>query len=90
MTYRIEHAKSERDSFGNYRYCIFEDDHLIAFYWHDYRGDEHGIEFLHGATDDSPVGRMTDFIEGGGPQPLVLSPRAVSYLKTKVQGKAAQ
>jgi hypothetical protein len=85
MTYRIEHSKSKRDSFGNYRYNIYKDDHLVAIYWHDFRGDEHGIEFLQGPKEDSPVGRMTDFIEGGGPQPLTLSTRAVSYLNRMIR-----
>ena len=80
MTYKIEHAKSNRDSFGNYRYCIYEDGCLIAYYWHDYRGDEHGIEFINGTSEPCPVGQMADFIEGGGPQPLALSDRAVAYL----------
>jgi hypothetical protein len=46
MAFRIEHAKTPREAFGPYRYHIFEDDRLIAQYWHDYRGDEHGIAFV--------------------------------------------
>ena len=83
MTYRIEQDTSKRESFGSYRYRIYEHDRLIAHYWHDHKGDEHGIEFVDGRREDWPVGRMIDFIEGGGPQPLVLSARAIAYLKQK-------
>lgn len=80
MSYSIERAGPTRGSFGDYRYRIFRDGQLMAYYWHDYRGDEHRIDFLDGSTQDCPVGRMSDFIEGGGPQPLVLSARAVAFL----------
>ena len=83
MNFTIEHSKANRDSFGNYTYRIFEDGRLIAHYWHDFRGDEHGIEFIDGTKESWPVGRMLDFIDGGGPKPLTLSERAVEYLKQK-------
>ena len=83
MSYRIKHADTKRENFGPYRYCIYEDDHLIALYWHDYRGDDHGIEFSDGTNEPSPVGRMVDFIQGGGPHPLVLCQRAIAYLKQR-------
>lgn len=66
-----------------YRYKILKDGILFARYWHDHRGDDHGIEFLNGIKESWPVGRMTDFLEGGGPQPLVLSKDAVAYLSKK-------
>ena len=84
MAFRIEYAKTPREAFGAYQYDIYEDDRLIAQYWHDYRGDEHGIAFVGGTSELWPVGRMTDFIEGGGPEPLALSERAVEYLTMKV------
>ncbi len=65
---------------GPYRYRIYKDGRLIAHYWHDFRGDDHGIEFIDGTKEQWPVGRMTEFIEGGGPEPLTLSNRAVAYL----------
>lgn len=83
MSYRIEYADLKRASFGNYRYRIYEDSRLIAHYWHDYRGDEHGIEFVNGTNEPWPVGHMTEFIQGGGPKPLTLSERAVAYLRQK-------
>jgi hypothetical protein len=64
MNFKIEHAKTERNSFGNCMYNIFRDGKLDAYYWHDYRGDEHGITFLNGKNETWPVGRMIDFIEG--------------------------
>jgi hypothetical protein len=84
VSYRIEQVDStKRQSFGAYTYRIYDGPRLIARYWHDYRGDEHGIEFLDGRSEDWPVGRMVDFIEGGGPEPLQLSERAVAYLKER-------
>jgi len=83
VSYKIERDESSRDSFAEYKYRIYEDGRLIAHYWHDYRGDEHGIEFVNGVSESCPVGCMTDFIEGGGPKPLVLSERAVFYIKQK-------
>ena len=80
MVYRVEHADVRRESFGDYRYLIFRDERLIAHYWHDYRGDEHGIEFVDGPAEAWPVGRMTDFLEGGGLEPLRLSELAIAYL----------
>ena len=84
MGFEIKHADSKRESFGEYRYNIFENGHLVARYWHDHRGDDHGIEFLNGTTEEWPVGRMVEFITGGGPQPLGLSDRAVTYLNKKL------
>lgn len=78
--YRVEQADTKRESLGEYRYRICQNDRLIAHYWHDYRGDEHGIEFVNGPTESCPVGRTTDFLEGGGPKPLQLSERAIAYL----------
>lgn len=79
MAYRVEQDPN-RDSSGNYRYRIYKDEALVARYWHDFRGDEHGIEFVNGISDPGPVGRMTDFLEGGGPQPLALSERGLAYM----------
>ncbi|WP_250626078.1 hypothetical protein [Pinirhizobacter soli] len=79
MDFTIEQDPA-RDSLGNYRYRIYKDGALVARYWHDFRGDEHGIEFVTGKSDSWPVGRMTDFLEGGGPEPLTLSERAVAYM----------
>jgi hypothetical protein len=79
MAYRIE-PEFGRDKFGNYRFRIYKNEKFVAHYWHDYRGDEHGIDFVTGLSDQWPVGRMTDFVEGGGPKPVALSARAVAYL----------
>ncbi|MBO9829839.1 hypothetical protein J7373_16420 [Xanthomonas sp. A2111] len=77
MRYRIE-QEPKRDAFGNYRYRIYDGIQLVARYWHDYRGDDHGIEFANGKNLPCP-GRMTDFIKGGGPEPMVLSEQAAAY-----------
>ena len=55
---------------------------LLAKYWHDSRGDDHGIDFLDGRTARQPVGGMTDFLEGGGPMPVQLTAAAIRYLTT--------
>jgi hypothetical protein len=78
---RIEQEKTQRPLPGEYRYRIYNGEQLVARYWHDHRGDEHGIEFINGKKEGWPIGRMVDFLEGGGPQPLVLSNRAVSYIR---------
>lgn len=84
MSFELKHAESQREFFGEYCYYIYEDSRLVARYWHDYRGDDHGIEFVNGTSEAWPVGRMVDFITGGGPQPLALSGRAVAYLNKKL------
>jgi len=83
MSFNIEQVDSTRKPSGNYTYKIYEDGNLIAHYWHDYRGDEHGIELVNGVNEPWPVGQMTDFIEGGGPKLLTLTERAVDYLNQK-------
>lgn len=84
MTFRIEQddTKARRPT-GEYTYRIYDGDRLIARYWHDLRGDDHGIEFIDGRTEFWPVGRMIEFLEGGGPEPIRLSRRAVKYLKAQ-------
>ena len=89
MPYRVERDGSGREPFGEYRYRIYDGDMLIANYWHDFRGDEHGIDFavpVSGSPKDLwPVGRMIDFLEGGGPEPHALSERALAYIKAKLE-----
>ena len=78
MRYRIE-QESGRDASGNYIYRIYSGNQLVARYWHDYHGDEHGIEFVNGKSQACP-GQRADFITGGGPEPLALTERAATYL----------
>ena len=80
MTFTVKHIEGTRESFGDYRYGIFEDGQLIAYFWHDYRGDDNGIEFINGISANDPVGSRGDFLLGGGPQPLTLSKRAIAYI----------
>lgn len=72
-----------RGQFGEHKYRIYKDGHLVAMYWHDHHGDDHGIEFTDGTKYEWPVGRVTDFLEGGGPQSLALSDGAIAYLEAK-------
>ena len=85
MTYSIRHKEEQRENFGLYRYEILDGKRVIATYWHDSRGDDHGIEFNDGTTEMWPVGKMTDVLKGGGPQPLRLSAAAIAYLKNKLK-----
>lgn len=80
MSYTVNHVKKTRESFGEYRYGIYENGEVIAYFWHDYRGDDNGIEFVNGISVHDPVGSRADFLEGGGPQPLMLSKRAIKYI----------
>jgi len=90
MSYRIEQDDStKRQGFAPYTYRIYDDERLIARYWHDFRGDEHEINFIDGKNERWPVGRMIDFVEGGGPEPLRLSERAVAYLDRKIRNQRA-
>ncbi|TXH02529.1 MAG: hypothetical protein E6R07_15010 [Nevskiaceae bacterium] len=82
MTFTVEQEPRPKGTW-EYRYRIYKDGCLVAHYWHDHRGDEHGIEFIGGEKEPWPVGRMTEFLEGGGPQPLSLSSGAVAYLTRK-------
>lgn len=81
--FTVKHAEPSRDSRGNYRFRIFKDGRIVAIYWHDFRGDEHGIDFIGGASEDWPVGRRSEFLKGGGPQPLELTEKAIRYLESK-------
>jgi hypothetical protein len=82
-SFTVQYATPNRDSNGNYNYRIFKNGRLVAMYWHDFRGDEHGIDFLGGPSEEWPVGRMIEFLLGGGPQPLTLSEKAIKYLESK-------
>ena len=83
MAFRIEQYDSDgRESFGPYTYRIYDGDRLIARFWHDYRGDDHGIDLLVGTKLDWPFGRFFEFVSGGGPEPLCVTERGVSYLQS--------
>ena len=83
MDYSVKQNTTQRESFGNYTYQIFGNGILVATYWHDYRGDEHGIEFVDGSKESWPVGKMIDFLQSGGPNPTKLSSKAIAYLNNK-------
>jgi hypothetical protein len=73
----VRPTTTSRASFGNYEYVITEAEEVVAHYWHDYRGDEHGVSFVDGKRDDNLAGH---FIVGGGPEPLRLSDFAIEYI----------
>jgi hypothetical protein len=78
--FSIRQRPRERTPGANYEYDILDGSDVIAGYWHDFRGDEHGIVFADGRSEDRPVGRPADFIMNGGPFALRLSSAAVAYL----------
>ncbi|MBB3210755.1 hypothetical protein FHS27_006603 [Rhodopirellula rubra] len=83
LAFRIEQDDSDgRESFGPYTYRIYDGDRLIARFWHDYRGDDHGIDLLVGTKLDWPFGRFFEFVGGGGPEPLCVTERGASYLQS--------
>jgi hypothetical protein len=84
LLYRVERDGAPRESFGEYRYLIYRDNTLVAHFWHDYRGDDNGIEFVHGAQEACPVEYPSRFLEGGGPEALALSQKAIAYLERKL------
>ncbi|MCY1032919.1 hypothetical protein OV207_15720 [Corallococcus sp. BB11-1] len=71
-----------REPFGDYHYEIFREGTLVARYAHDYRGDGTWIVFVGGRKEASPGVR--EFLEGGGPQPLRLSDKAVRFLTARL------
>jgi hypothetical protein len=85
MEYSVRHKKEEREGFGPYRYDILFEKRIVATYSHDFRGDDHWIDFENGETIQWPVGKMTDFLKGGGRQPLRLSEDAVAFLKENLE-----
>ncbi len=78
--FSVRHSTKKRDSFGNYEYEVLDGSNVVAYYWHDYRGDEQGIRFTDGRSEELPFGSVIDFIYGGGPEPLKLSPAAIKWL----------
>ena len=73
LTYRLERDYSKRHAFEGYSFRICKGDGLVARYLHDYRGDEHAIDFADGTSESCPVGHLIDILEGGGPKPLLLA-----------------
>lgn len=86
MTYEVEHERDDQAASMIHSYRIMSNGGMVARYWHDHRGDEHGIEFPDGRREGWPVGRSIDFHVGGGPEPLRLTPRAVAYLDSMLTG----
>jgi hypothetical protein len=82
--FSVRHRDTTRHSSENYEYDILDGQQVVATYWHDFRGDEHGTEFSDGSTEVGPAGRVGDFISDGGPNPLALSDAALEYLSAKL------
>ena len=85
-SFTVKQLARDREPFGNYRFEIYRGYVRVARYWHDHRGEEHGIELLDGTSEAWPVGRMTDFLEGRGLGPFRLSAAAVAWLERRLRG----
>ena len=85
MDYIIEQIKEPRESFGSYRDRILKNGKEVALFWHNYRGECEGFKALpDGKEVDPPFGMSSEFINGGGPKPLVLSAKAIIYLDSQL------
>ena len=78
--FTIIQSDNQRDSFGPYWYEIYRNDDLVAHVWHDYRGSESGIDFVDRRGTKWPFINVTEFLTGGGPDPIDLTDDAVQYL----------
>lgn len=87
--FTIRYAGAVRDPFGAYEYDILDGAVVIACYWHDYRGEDHGIRFADGSDEVLP-GRRSDFVQGGGPKTLTLSAVAVKWLDERLRRKSSE
>lgn len=86
LNFSIEQIREKREPFGLYRYKIIAGDRNVAIFWHDYRGDEMGIKINSSqAEKEVPFGKSSDFLTGGGPQPLGLSTEAIKYLNSIIK-----
>ena len=81
MGFSIEPEGGKREDFANYRYRILRDGQRVADYWIDFRGDDHGIEFVDGRSFGWPVGSVLEFVQGGGTVPIRLTPEASAFLE---------
>jgi hypothetical protein len=83
--FRIEPAGRNDEPEGHLRFHIQRGSRLVARYWHDHRGEDHGIEFVAGGAESRPVGRVSEFIETDANGAPVLSKRAVAWLEAKAR-----
>jgi hypothetical protein len=81
--YSIERIAEPRESFGPYRYLVYLDGSEFALFWHNYRGECEGVRHVaSGREEDPPFGMSSEFLTGGGPEPLGLTRAAQKYLDT--------
>jgi hypothetical protein len=84
--FTIQQIDEKRESFGGYRYGIYDSTKLIGYFWHDHRGDDNEVELF--CTHDKRWGfpSILDFIQGGGPMPTTLTEMALLWLASRVDG----
>ena len=82
MNFTVKAVTTKRESFGPYKYAIYLDGIEKAIFTHNYRGEVERIQVLEtGFNEDPPFGMCSDFLTGGGPEPLGLSSNAIEYMK---------
>jgi hypothetical protein len=65
---------------ADYEYEVFDAGRFVARYSHDFRGEEHVVEFADGRREEWPARTHGSFVISGWPFTLTLSRPAVSYL----------
>lgn len=92
MELSVEQIDETRESFGMYRYRILDRDQEVAVFSHNYRGECELVRTTDGYEEDPPFGMSSDFLTGGGPEPLGFTKKAKKYLETLLQdhGSAQQ
>ena len=87
--FRVVSRPRSSEPFSAYYFDIFLGDRLVAEYWHDYRGDDHGITLIgrenafpfRSPKEQYPLSiSAREFLEGGGPTPLKLTDKAVALI----------
>ena len=79
--FTITHAgRDSSEPFSNYLFDVSYDGRKVAELGHDYRGDEHWMRLPGGPW----VSLAERVIEGGGPQPLTLSPTGERALENLI------
>ena len=77
--YTLRARPRDPKPFSNYEFDVLEGERVVARYWFDFRGDDHGVVFNDGRAVTVPVGGI-DFVTGG-PEEFVFTPSAIVWLE---------
>ncbi len=87
MKLRVEQISEAREPFGSYRYRILDGDEEVAVFTHNYRGECEWLRTSGGHEEDPPFGMITDFLTGGGPEPLGLTEAARRHVEALLRAE---